>query len=404
MVFTIPIELQECILDCLVGDISSLKACSLVCQAWGPTTRIHLHSRFTATYDISTDPDDPDFYPCRMYANQSLHLARYIREMDIQDGWGVLLEDGASELQALRVILDHTESLHRVSILTFRGGGSMVVWQKNSAQFRASLSAALQRSSSSLTHIFLYGFSFTLSDVEMFRGMRRLQYVGLERMGVIPNGNDNSSSRISNDETSRHLGSIQTLTLNFNLPDPANGPFVTGLINALHSVDVSHISNLRLGGVVNKSLLEALPPAWLTNLTHLGLELTNLNPSHPSSPLSSDFIAKVPTFCAVRVLELSLVVYPSVVPHDLSALELFMDQLLPAHRLDSIITTVTARGPVVYTDAVRRHYDYCVSRADVVKIQWEDGQIESLCAVFSALFANGAMQVGTFRRDKWIPW
>ncbi|KAJ7834778.1 hypothetical protein B0H14DRAFT_3709012 [Mycena olivaceomarginata] len=311
----------------------------------------------------STEQDDPAFYHCGMYVDEVLHLAPYICEIDIQDGPGVFLEDGvASELHALCNILDHTGSLRRISVSTFRGVFmTMRPWKENSVKFRASLSAALRRSCSSLTHLFVYGYSLAPSDVEMFRGMQRLEYVGLERIGVESDENETLS-----------------------------------LINALHGVNILAITNLRLGGVVNASVLEALPPQWLSSVTRLGLELTNLNPTHSSSPLSAALIAKVPTFRAVRALELSLNIYPSADPHDLSALEVFMDKLLPPHRIDSIITTVAAYGPPVYIDALLRHYDFCLLRADVVKVQWEDGRLEYLEGPFSQFFANGTMQIGNF--------
>ncbi|KAF7338857.1 hypothetical protein MSAN_02208700 [Mycena sanguinolenta] len=397
MVSTIPIEVQERILACLHGDMSTLKACAFVCQAWRPTTRSYLHRRFTALYEIGREQDDPAWDACRIstYAAQVLHLARYIREIDIQDEQGSLLD--VPELEALGVILDQTNSLDRLSISTFRGGFAM------RPTFRDSLSAAVQRSSSSLTHIFVHGFSLAVSDIQMFRGMRCLQYVGLERIGVLLDDKEVITPAWISNVESPQLGNIQTLTLNFNFSAPINGLFITGLIKALDGVDVLHLTNLRLGSV-NPSILEALPPALLSNLTQLGLELTNLNPSHPFYPLSTAFIAKVPTFHAIQVLELSLIVYPSIIPHDLSALESFMDKLLPVHRLRSVITSVTAYGPPVYIDAVRRHYDYCVSRAEVVKIRWENGNLDDLQVTFPEFFANGTMHVGKFHRDKWIGW
>jgi ribosomal protein L35AE/L33A len=92
--------------------------------------------------------------------------------------------------------------------------------------------------------------------------------------------NETPLVQISHDES--HQGRIQTLTLYFNYSDPANGHLITGLINALHGVNILAITNLRLGGVVNASVLEALPPQWLSSVTRLGLELTNLNPSQYS--------------------------------------------------------------------------------------------------------------------------
>ncbi|KAJ7034597.1 hypothetical protein C8F04DRAFT_568168 [Mycena alexandri] len=401
---TIPIELQERILDHLRGDLSTLKSCSFVCQAWTPNTRSHLFRRFKALYDSSVaDQDDPTFHKCGKYVDQVLHLAEYIREVEIQAGPGVLLEDGISESNALCTLLDRTHSLQRVSLSTFRGGFStMRAWKNISSNFRVSLSAALQRSLWSLTHILLDGFSFAVSDLRLIRGMRRLEYVGLERMGAEFDGDEMSPIPTFDDEP--QSGSLRTLTLYFNFSDPGNGPLVAGVLDVLHSVQVSHITSLRLGGVVSLSVFEALPPPWLSRVTHLGLELTNLNPTRSSSPLAEAFIARVPTFRALHTLELSLNVYPSAVPHDISALEIFMTKLLPTNQLLSIVTTVAAHGPPVYLDAVHRHYNFCRTRANVVKIQWEDGKLGTLESAFPRLFADGTMQIGKFRHAKWIPW
>ncbi|KAJ7096159.1 hypothetical protein C8R44DRAFT_889871 [Mycena epipterygia] len=399
---SIPIELQERILDCLHGDISTLKTCSFVCGAWGPTTRTHLFRKFQVSYDVGAD--DPDFYYCGKFVEEVLHLADYIREVEIQDGCGVILDERLSEPRALGVILDQTHSLQRFSISTFCGGyGTIRAWKKILGDLKASLSGVLNRSLPSLTHLFLEGFSFAVSDLELFRGMRHLKYVGLERMGVEYDENDTSLTPIP-DFDPTGLGQLHTLTIYFVFSDPANGMLVTAVIAALAAVNVSHITHLRLGGVINASVFDALSPPWLSNLTHLALELTNLNPTHPGSPLSAPFLAKVPTFCALRALDLSLNVYPSAVPHDLSGLEIFLSQLLPTYGLDSIITTVAAHGPPVYLDAVRRHYNFCRTRADVVKVRWEDGRIEYLGVEFPDLFADGTMEIGRFRIQKWIAW
>jgi hypothetical protein len=275
---TIPIELQERIIDFLHGDISTLKTCSFVCRPWRPTTRIHLFHRFNAWNDASAEQDDPSLHHCGRYVEEVLHLAEYIREIDIQDGAGVLFEDQSSESHSLCAILDATRSLQRVSVSTaiFRGGfPSMAAWRKVSPKLRASLSASFHRSSS-LTHIFLDGFSLAVSDFELFRGIHRLEYVGIERMGVeYDDDYENPPIPISDGELSQP-GGLRTLTLYFNFSDPGNGLLVTGILTALHA---GNITNLRLGGIVNMSVFEALAPAWLSSVTHLGLELTNLNPS-----------------------------------------------------------------------------------------------------------------------------
>ncbi|KAJ6599914.1 hypothetical protein DFH09DRAFT_1303270 [Mycena vulgaris] len=403
---TIPIELQERILDCLDGDLSTLKSCSFVCGAWRPTTKIHLFRKLQVSYDASGD--DPSFSYCAKFVAEVLHLAQYIREVEIEDGCGVLV-DGTlfreafmSEPVALCAILDRTHSLHRISISTFCGSlGRIRPWRSLLANVRGCISSALHRSLASLSHLFLDGFSLAVSDLELFRGMQGLEYVGLERMGV---EYDNDADPVTPIFGDSQPGGLHTLALYFIFSDPANGALLTAVIDALAGVNVSHITNLRLGGVINASVFQALPLPWLSNLTHLALELTNLNPTHPASPLSAPFLAKVSTFRALRILELSLNVYPSDVPQDLSGLEIFLSQLLPPHRLSCITTTVAAHGPPVYLDAVRRHYDFCRTRADIVKVRWEDGKLEYLQVAFPEHFADGTMEVGKFRRQKWISW
>ncbi|KAJ7484231.1 hypothetical protein FB451DRAFT_1231839 [Mycena latifolia] len=400
---TIPIELQERILDCLNGDISALKACSLVCGAWRPTTKIHLFYKFCVLYDAG----DTDFKYCEKFSAKFLHLAQYIREVDIQDGCGVLTDaaitgDGMSEQPALCTVLDRTHTLHKFSISTFCGNiGRIRSWRSIHGNVRASLSGAFDRSLPSLTHLLLDGFSFLLSDLKLFHGKRRLEYVGLERMVGLDDG---ATVTLFPGDDSSHVGGLHTLSLYFIFADPTNGTLITAVTEALAGVNASHITNLRLGGVINASVLEALPFPWLSNLTHLALELTNLNPTHPESTLSGPFIAKVPAFHALRTLELSLNIYPSAVPQDLSGLEILLSQLLPPHRLTNIITTVAAHGPPVYFDAMRRHYNFCCTRADVVKLRWEDGRLEPLRVEFAEFFADGTMEVGKFRRQRWISW
>ncbi|KAJ7737723.1 hypothetical protein B0H16DRAFT_103311 [Mycena metata] len=394
---TIPIELQERILDHLRGDVSTLKSCSFVCKAWTPNIRSHLFRRFKALHDSDA------FHKCGRYVDQVPHLAEYIREVEIQSGRrpSVLLEE---ESNALCTLLDRTHSLQTVVIST--GFSTMRAWRNISSKFKVSLLAALRRSLSSLTHILLDGFSFAVSDLRLIRGIIRgmqcLEYVGLERMGAEFDEDEISPVAAFDDEL--QSGSLRTLSLYFNFSDPGNGPLVAGVIDALHSVRVSHITSLRLGGIVGLSVFEALPPSWLSRVTCLGLQLTNLNPALPSSPIADAFIARVPTFCAVHTLELSLIIRPSAVPHDISALESFMTKLLPANQLLSIVTTVSAHGPPVYRDAMQRHYNFCLTRAKVVKIQWEDGKLSTLEPAFPELFADGTMQVGKFRHAKWIPW
>ncbi|KAJ6470192.1 hypothetical protein C8R47DRAFT_1200471 [Mycena vitilis] len=405
MVFPmLPLELHEEIIDYLHGDVPTLKSCSLVCQAWRPSTRTRLFYRFNAWHDAFADDASLPGH-CGKYFREVPHLAKYIREIDIQDGPGGLLtlvEEGLVEARALCAILDRVHTLRRLAISTSPGNWvTMRPWKLVSPQFRLSLSAVLRRSSSTLTHILLDGFCMSVSDIEPFSGLRCLEYVGLERMGIQSDETGSLPVTVISDD---QPGSLRTLSLHLNFPSLGIRPFITALLTNLHAVNVSHITNLRLGGVVNTPVLLALSPKWLLNVTHLGLELTNLNPTHPSSPFSDACIAAVPAFSAMQALDLSLNLYPSVVPHDLSALEIFLARLLPPNRLASIITTVTARGPPNYIEALRQHYNYCLARADVVKIRWKDGKLEELEPAFPGLFADGRMEVGNFSRRRWIAW
>jgi hypothetical protein len=273
----IPIELQERILDCLHGDIHTLKRCSFVCRAWRPTTRIHLFSEFQVLYDAGAD--DPDLNYCGHFVEEVLHLADYIQDVDIQDGCGVLLDEETSEPDALCTILDRTHLLRRFSLSTFCGNlGRVRPWTIVPDKFRDCLSSTLHRSLHSLTHLFLNGFSWGVADFELLRGMRRLEYVGLERMSLEYDQPAHPVPLTPSDDGTQQ-GTLRTLTLYFNFSDPANGTLVAAVIAALADVKVSHITNLRLGGLINPSVFEALPRPWLSNLTHLALDLTNLNPS-----------------------------------------------------------------------------------------------------------------------------
>ncbi|KAJ7197367.1 hypothetical protein GGX14DRAFT_667863 [Mycena pura] len=272
---TIPIELQEQVLACLHGDVLAMKTCSLVCQAWRPSTRTHLFYTFEVRYDAQSDKD---LSYCQDFVKNFLHLAGYIREIDIQDGCCVLaMSVYSSELRALCVLLDHTHSLHRIFLSTSCDGiGSMRVWRDNFEEFRVSFSAVLDRSSDSLTHFLLDGFFLQVFDLEILRGLRHLEYIGLERTGPVSDDGDIPIAGLLPGD-SPQLKTLRTLTLYFTFPGPRNGCFVAGLATALNAMKFSRITNLRLGGVLTIAVLEALPEDWLSNVIHLALELSTFS-------------------------------------------------------------------------------------------------------------------------------
>ncbi|KAJ7062004.1 hypothetical protein C8F01DRAFT_122200 [Mycena amicta] len=404
---TLPLEIQERILDYLHNDLATLEACSLVCRAWRPTTSTHLFVLFK----LRIDEDTLSLSRCQTFTKDFGHLTRYIRELDIQDGLRVLhIQNGVglSELAALCVLLNETRALRRISLSTFCDGvGTARRWASGLDSFKISFSDALSGSSAeSLTHLLLDGFILTVADLKMFRGLKRLAYLGLERLGV---ASEKDSDESDNTVPATDEYALETLSLYFIFSGPENGVFVKGIIAAL---GFSHVTHLRIAGLTNITVLEALPTVWLSNVTHLALELTNLDIHHPGSTLAPNFIAKVPTFSALLSLELSIHMYASVDQLDISPLARLLDNLLPeSFGADSdpppqIITTVSTYGPPVYIPAVRAHYLYCLSRAPAerVKIRWEDGNLAVLSQEFPELFADGTMEVGKFRTQRWISW
>ncbi|KAK7059832.1 hypothetical protein R3P38DRAFT_3523659 [Favolaschia claudopus] len=403
----IPLELQEQVLDHLLDDTTTLKQCSFVCRAWTPRTRSYLFRKFSAHYRSPNDCTPR----CRPYVEHFLYLAVYVREIEIQDSADAIFLTrkhpahtkpafGDSELLALCSIFDHLVSLRKITVSSKCGD---VIrdryWPHVSAKFRTSLEAVFNKFSSSLTHILMYGFFFDVSHVRMFRGLDSLQYLGLEAIcaenestGLVPFQADDSLS----------FGSIQTLSLNFHTAelDPVNGLLLTRLVNTLR---ISNLRHLRLGGANDVSILEALPLSWSSTVVHFALELTILNPTIPWSPLSPTFTAKLPEFRALRVLELSLNIEP-LESHHLNALKDFMNAMLPpSRRLDELIVTIAAVEEVpVDSSAVSTLYEFCLSRAEVVRIQWEDGKLDILGDRFPDLFATGAMKIGHFLQDHWF--
>ncbi|KAK7059834.1 hypothetical protein R3P38DRAFT_2838118 [Favolaschia claudopus] len=401
---SIPIELQEHLLDFLFNDITTLKECSFVCRAWTPTTRTHIFRKFSAHYEY--DGNDPYKPRCWQYQQEFIHLVGYIREIDIQDAAGILLKpenattnSSDSELRSLCAILDLLPSLQRVSVSTKCGSyRRMRSWNQLSIPFSDSLIAALQRSSSSLTHVFMYGFFFSALDASVFLGLPHLEYLGLEAISATNDGSDNLPP-LPND--SPQSGNLQTLSLYFIYPEIFNGHLIDRLISTLQASNLRH---LRLAGHAQISIMEAFPPSWSSSLTHFTLELTDFDTTggyEAYSPLSPSFIAKLPALHALKVLELSL---NSGLLNDLSALENFLDAMLPGH-LDELLITIGARGPTTSIDTVRQMYESSLSRAEVVRIQWEDGKLEELEEYYGELFAAGAMEVGHYPwQDHWISW
>ncbi|KAJ7249380.1 hypothetical protein C8J57DRAFT_1723956 [Mycena rebaudengoi] len=199
------------------------------------------------------------------------------------------------------------------------------------------------------------------------------------------------------------LDGFRTFTVYFPYDDPTNGDLLTSTISALDGVNTSRIDNFRLGGVIGGSIFRSLPDSWLLSTTRLSFQLMTSNLSHIAGTRSEALISVVPRFLGLQDLELSLILHPSDIPHDLSSLETFLLKLLPGHRINSIVTTVFTYGPPVFLAAMGRYFDFCLAHSTRAKVLWEDGKEEILLTAFPELFASGAMEIGTFKSDKWYP-
>ena len=76
MALTIPIEIQEYIIDCLREDPPSLHICSQVCQAWLPRTRIHLFR--TISLHTSQDP-----VALRRFFQEKPFLKSFVQQLSV---------------------------------------------------------------------------------------------------------------------------------------------------------------------------------------------------------------------------------------------------------------------------------------------------------------------------------
>ncbi|KAJ7249365.1 hypothetical protein C8J57DRAFT_1723944, partial [Mycena rebaudengoi] len=394
----IPVEVQERILDHLHAEISTLKTCSLVGRAWRPTSRIHLFRKFRVSYDSSSS-DDAAFDYCSRFEEQALHLVEYVREIYVEDAFATMLGGGMSESHAFARILDRTSTLHKLSISAYCGRhGSASLWETIDKSVKTALESILRRSSSSCTHLFLDGFLFAYAEIlDIFRGMRQLEYIGMERSELLLPTESQSHVKRSLAEQS-DTGRLRTFTVYFPYDGPTNGDLLTSTISALDGVDTSRIDNFRLGGVIGGSIFRSLPDSWLLSMTRLAFQLML---SHLTGTRSEALISVVPRFLGLQDLELSLILQPSDIPHDLSSLETFLLKLLPGHRINSIVTTVFTYGPPVFLVAMGRYFDFCLAHSTRAKVLWEDGKEEILLTAFPELFASGAMEIGTFKSDKW---
>ncbi|KAJ7249389.1 hypothetical protein C8J57DRAFT_1356843 [Mycena rebaudengoi] len=371
--------------------ISTLKTCSLVGRAWRPTSRIHLFRKFRVSYDC-TSSDDAAFDYCSRFEEQALHLVEYVREIYVEDAFATMLGGIMSESHAFARILDRTSTLHRLSISAYcRRHGPLI------KALKTAFASILRRSSSSCTHLFLDGFFFAHEEIlDIFRGMRQLEYVGMERSTLLLQTESQLQVKQSLAEQ-LYAGRLRTFTVYCPFD---NGRFVTSTVSALDGVDASRINHLRLCGDIGVSILLALPPSWLRSVTHLSLQLlvTGLNPIGSLSAASTSI---VPKFVAMRDLELSLVFPPFKVPIDLSPLAILLLKLFPGHCLNSIVTTVVMARPI-YFSAIDRHFEFCLAHSERVKILWQDGKEEEISAAFPELFMSGTMEISPRTSDRWM--
>ncbi|KAJ7262635.1 hypothetical protein C8J57DRAFT_1335522 [Mycena rebaudengoi] len=381
----IPVEVQERILDHLHAEISTLKTCSLVGRAWRPTSRIHLFRKFRVSYDSSSD--DAAFDYCSRFEEQALHLVEYVREIYVEDAFATMLGGAMSESHAFARILDRTSTLHRLSISAYCGRhGSTSHWETIDKGVKIALESILRRSSSSCTHLFLDGFCFAYEDIlDIFRGMRQLEYVGIERGALL--FQTESQLQVKPSLAGQvYAGRLRTFTV--DCPYDNDGRFLTSTVSSLDGVDTSRISHLRLCGAIGVSILLALPPSWLRSITHLSLRLlvTRLIPTGSLSVASTPIVPKF---------------VPYGTSNFLSPLAILLLKLFPGHRLNSIVTTVVIARPI-YFSAIDRHFEFCLAHSERVKLLWQNGKEEEISAAFPELFMSGAMEFSSRTSGRWM--
>ncbi|KZT03525.1 uncharacterized protein LAESUDRAFT_335360 [Laetiporus sulphureus 93-53] len=109
----LPLELHDCILDCLVDDRRALATCSLVCRAWLPTARSHLFHAVT----LSGSAQGSRF---QELVQQSPYIGRYVRKLALVKPWN---ECGRPSHLELPQILTHLDSVEDLSVERWSDAG-----------------------------------------------------------------------------------------------------------------------------------------------------------------------------------------------------------------------------------------------------------------------------------------
>lgn len=139
---TLPLELENIILNLLKDDHQTLKACSLVCRSFLITSQKHLFSKIV----LQRDPTKP-IYPAlttrlRRVLFSSPHIASFIKSLDIIDNWAVRIPEGEERVRLFLTRSDRSEnwvscdtdltyileSIKNITCIAFSSAGRGTAW------------------------------------------------------------------------------------------------------------------------------------------------------------------------------------------------------------------------------------------------------------------------------------
>lgn len=123
----VPLEVQENILDCLLGNSQALATCARVCQAWLPRVR------FLLPKVLHIDWDDPDRTICLLKALGQAYTD--VQELTISKAGGMVEDD-------LVTLLERLKNLQSLSIYTRDGPSRMDITAPRSSVHRVMVDIA----------------------------------------------------------------------------------------------------------------------------------------------------------------------------------------------------------------------------------------------------------------------
>ncbi|KAI0755835.1 hypothetical protein C8Q74DRAFT_1305600 [Fomes fomentarius] len=159
----LPVETTDIIIDHLHNDIRSLRACSLVCHAWLPSTRHHLFNSFTIK------PGDAYFADSVTFLTTTPEIARHIRSLRI-------ISHPVSLTQMDTLI----KSIPRLRSLTL---SEVIVYDHRSDNLDPAVRfPALEELTILSSNILNHNFAFLFPFLGLFQSISRLQLQAMLRL------------------------------------------------------------------------------------------------------------------------------------------------------------------------------------------------------------------------------